>query len=191
MRKIGVVLLMLLFLAGVAGCGSGEQDATAEKSVTIVVPRGLVGEQSDEEIKANAEEEDITVSIGDDDTVTYTMTPEKQQELLLSYKNHFEENIQTILDDGEIPGLMSVSYNDDMSAFEVTVNRDVFQAENGEEQLGLIYSAGTSYQLYAGRSEEDIDVVVTLLDQATNDAFATFSMREVFNSQQSPGDNAD
>lgn len=191
MKKLGIILLWLL-MVGVAGCGSGEPDTSAEeKTVTVTVPRNVIGDQSDEEIKENAQSEDISVSIGEDDSVTYTMTPEKQQELLLGFKTHFEESLQTALDNGEVPGLVNVSYNDDMSAFDVTVNREAFQSQNGEEKLGMLYSAGTAYQLYAGRPEEEIDVTVTLLDQATNDAFGTYSMREVFNAQQSPGDNAD
>ena len=191
MKKLGIILLLLL-MVGVAGCGSGEPDTSAEeKTVTVTVPRNVIGDQSDEEIKENTQSEDISVSIGEDDSVTYTMTPEKQQELLLGFKNHFEESLQTALDNGEVPGLVNVSYNDDMSAFDVTVNREAFQSQNGEEKLGMLYSAGTAYQLYAGRPEEEIDVTVTLLDQATNDAFGTYSMREVFNAQQSPGDNAD
>lgn len=191
MKKLGIILLLLL-MVGVAGCGSGEPDTSAEeKTVTVTVPRNVIGDQSDEEIKENAQSEDISVSIGEDDSVTYTMTPEKQQELLLGFKTHFEESLQTALDNGEVPGLVNVSYNDDMSAFDVTINREAFQSQNGEEKLGMLYSAGTAYQLYAGRPEEEIDVTVTLLDQATNDAFGTYSMREVFNAQQSPGDNAD
>lgn len=191
MKKLGIILLLLL-MVGVAGCGSGEPDTSAEeKTVTVTVPRNVIGDQSDEEIEENAQSEDISVSIGEDDSVTYTMTPEKQQELLLGFKTHFEESLQTALDNGEVPGLVNVSYNDDMSAFDVTVNREAFQSQNGEEKLGMLYSAGTAYQLYAGRPEEEIDVTVTLLDQATNDAFGNYSMREVFNAQQSPGDNAD
>ena len=83
MKKLGIILLLLL-MVGVAGCGSGEPDTSAEeKTVTVTVPRNVIGDQSDEEIKENAQSEDISVSIGEDDSVTYTMTPEKQQELLL------------------------------------------------------------------------------------------------------------
>ena len=119
------------------------------------------------------------------------MTPETQQELLLGFKTHFEEEVQSTIDSGDIPGLVHVDYNDTMSAFTVTVNRDNFQTQGGEAQLGLLYSAGTTYQLYAGTEEEAIDVTVTLVDQATQEEFDTTSMRQVFSEQQAPGDNAD
>lgn len=86
---------------------------------------------------------------------------------------------------------MSVSYNDAMSVFTVTVNRAQFQAQDGEDELGILYSTGTAYQLYAGTADEAIDVVVELVDQESGEHFETYSMREAFSAQQSPGDNAD
>lgn len=191
MKKIGTLLLLLLLVAGLTACGSGQAETNAEKTVTVTIPAAMLGDQSHDDIRAMAQAEDIDVHFADDGSVTYTMTPEKQQELLLGFKTHFEENIKTILDSGDLPGLVNVSYNDDMSAFDVTVNRTTFQTENGDDQLGLLYSTGTAYQLYAGRPEEEIDVIVTLLDQETGEAFDTYSMREAFTAQQSPGDNAD
>lgn len=159
--------------------------------MTVDIPRNmLLGSQSDEEIVENAKAEDITVAFSDD-SVTYTMTEETQQALLLGFKTQFEENLQTVLDAGDVPGLVSVSYNDAMSVFTVTVNRAQFQAQDGEDELGILYSTGTAYQLYAGTADEAIDVVVELVDQESGEHFETYSMREAFSAQQSPGDNAD
>lgn len=190
MRKLGIILLFLALLASFSACGSGQPEK-AEKSVTVTIPAAMVGSQDEENIQKQAEAEDMEVTIAEDGSVTYTMTPEKQQELLLGFKTHFEESLTTVLDNGEVPGLVNVDYNDDMSAFTVTVQRDIFDQETGEEELGLLYSAGTAYQLYAGKAEEAIDVAVTLVDQDTKEEYEHFSMREVFNAQQSPGDNAD
>ena len=172
------------------GTEEKEYEARAIIIATGAHPRTLFGTQSDDQIQETAQAEDITATITDD-TVTYQMTPETQQELLLGFKTHFEEEVQSTIDSGDIPGLVHVDYNDTMSAFTVTVNRDNFQTQGGEAQLGLLYSAGTTYQLYAGTEEEAIDVTVTLVDQATQEEFDTTSMRQVFSEQQAPGDNAD
>lgn len=191
MKKIAIIIMTLLLACLLVACGSGEAEP-GEKSVSITVPNAMLGGQSKEEIVDNAKQEDIDVSINEkDDTVTYIMTPEKQQEMLLGFKTNFEENLKTVTDNGDIPGLISVSYNDDMSAFTVVVNRETFQAEQGEDKLGFFYSAGSTYQVYAGHPEEKIDVLVTLVDQATDEEFETLSMRETFDAQQSPGDHAD
>lgn len=190
MKRLGIILLLLLgCLGSFTGCGS--QDAQApEKDVTITVPRAMLEDQSDEEIQKNASAEDMDVAIDADD-VTFTMTEETQQKLLLGLKTQFEESLAAVLDGGEVPGLVNVTYNDDMSIFTVTVNRDQFQMEMEEPQLGLLYSAGTAYQLYAGKDEEAIDVVVDLVAQGDDEPFDSTSMREVFTAQQSPGDDAD
>lgn len=190
MKKIAITIIAILLVGCLTACGSGEVEGD-EKTVTITVPGVIFGTQSDQEIMENAEQEDIDASIDENGTVTYTMTPEKQQELLLGFKTNFEENLTTVTDNGEIPGLVSVSYNDSMSVFTVVVNCEAFQAEQGEDHLGMLYSAGSTYQIYAGKPEEEIDVKVTLVDQNTNETFETISMREAFNAQQSPGDNAD
>ncbi len=190
-KRWSLVCVLLLVVGLLAGCGSQEAAEEAKKTVTVDIPRNmLLGSQSDEEIVENAKAEDITVAFSDD-SVTYTMTEETQQALLLGFKTQFEENLQTVLDAGDVPGLVSVSYNDAMSVFTVTVNRAQFQAQDGEDELGILYSTGTAYQLYAGTADEAIDVVVELVDQESGEHFETYSMREAFSAQQSPGDNAD
>lgn len=189
-KRWSLVCVLLLVVGLLAGCGSQEAAEEAKKTVTVDIPRNMLGSQSDEEIVENAKAEDITVAFSDD-SVTYTMTEETQQALLLGFKTQFEENLQTVLDAGDVPGLVSVSYNDAMSVFTVTVNRAQFQAQDGEDELGILYSTGTAYQLYAGTADEAIDVVVELVDQESGEHFETYSMREAFSAQQSPGDNAD
>ncbi|MEE0435119.1 MAG: hypothetical protein UDB11_06920 [Peptococcaceae bacterium] len=189
-KRWSLVCVLLLVVGLLAGCGSQEAAEEAKKTVTVDIPRNMLGSQSDEEIVENAKAEDITVAFSDD-SVTYTMTEETQQALLLGFKTQFEENLQTVLDAGDVPGLVSVSYNDAMSVFTVTVNRAQFQAQDGEDELGILYSTGTAYQLYAGTADEAIDVVVELVDQESGEHFETYSMREAFSAKQSPGDNAD
>ena len=111
-------------------CGSGDTQESAERSVTITLPRTLFGTQSDDQIQETAQAEDITATITDD-TVTYQMTPETQQELLLGFKTHLKRSTEHI-DSGDIPGLVHVDYNDTMSAFTVTVNRDNFQTQGAK-----------------------------------------------------------
>lgn len=189
-KRWSLVCVLLLVVGLLAGCGSQEAAEEAKKTVTVDIPRNMLGSQSDEEIVENAKAEDITVAFSDD-SVIYTMTEETQQALLLGFKTQFEENLQTVLDAGDVPGLVSVSYNDAMSVFTVTVNRAQFQAQDGEDELGILYSTGTAYQLYAGTADEAIDVVVELVDQESGEHFETYSMREAFSAKQSPGDNAD
>ena len=94
MKRLSMILLALLMAIVMVGCGSGEK--AAEETVTVSLPRELLGSQSDEEIIANGEEEDMEVAIKETENgtrVVYTMSKETQDALLLAYKNHFEETL--------------------------------------------------------------------------------------------------
>lgn len=191
MKRLGIIVLTVLLSIGVlAGCGSQETQTPEEKNVTITVPRDMFADESEEEIRdrAAAEGMDVTIDAAD---VTFTMTAETQQKILLGIKTQFEEDLAAVLDNGEVPGLLEVTYNDEMSVFTVTVAPDQFQMDMEEPQLGLLYSTGTAYQLYAGKDEEAIDVTIELVAQGDTEPYESFSMREVFTAQQSPGDNSD
>lgn len=191
MKRLGIIVLTVLLSIGVlAGCGSQETQAPAEKDVTITVPRDMFADQSEEEIRDRAAAEGMDAAIDAAD-VTFTMTAETQQKILLGIKTQFEEDLAAVLDNGEVPGLLEVTYNDEMSVFTVTVAPDQFQMDMEEPQLGLLYSTGTAYQLYAGKDEEAIDVTIELVAQGDTEPYDSFGMREVFTAQQSPGDNSD
>lgn len=191
MKRLGIIVLTVLLSIGVlAGCGSQETQTPEEKNVTITVPRDMFADESEEEIRDRAAQEGMDVAIDAAD-VTFTMTAETQQKILLGIKTQFEEDLAAVLDNGEVPGLLEVTYNDEMSVFTVTVAPDQFQMDMEEPQLGLLYSTGTAYQLYAGKDEEAIDVTIELVAQGDTEPYDSFSMREVFTAQQSPGDNSD
>lgn len=191
MKRLGIIVLTVLLSIGVlAGCGSQETQTPEEKNVTITVPRDMFADESEEEIRDRAAQEGMDVAIDAAD-VTFTMTAETQQKILLGIKTQFEEDLAAVLDNGEVPGLLEVAYNDEMSVFTVTVAPDQFQMDMEEPQLGLLYSTGTAYQLYAGKDEEAIDVTIELVAQGDTEPYDSFSMREVFTAQQSPGDNSD
>lgn len=191
MKRLGIIVLTVLLSIGVlAGCGSQETQTPEEKNVTITVPRDMFTDESEEEIRDRAAAEGMDAAIDAAD-VTFTMTAETQQKILLGIKTQFEEDLAAVLDNGEVPGLLEVTYNDEMSVFTVTVAPDQFQMDMEEPQLGLLYSTGTAYQLYAGKDEEAIDVTIELVAQGDTEPYDSFSMREVFTAQQSPGDNSD
>ncbi|MDO4280682.1 MAG: hypothetical protein Q4C56_03540 [Peptococcaceae bacterium] len=191
MKKWLLAFILLLFVGGMTACASEEATAVKAQTVTITVPRGLLAGQTNQEIEKNAQDEDISVHINDDDTITYKMTEEKQQELLLGYKTHFEEVLQKDMDDGKLPGVVDVTYSDDMKTFDVSVNASAYQAEGGRLDMDLFYSTGTGYQLFSGIDEKSIDVQVNIIDQDSGQTIDTMSMRESFVNEQSPGDGAD
>ena len=193
MKKWSVLLIVMLILSTLVGCGSKPaKEAEGVPNVTIEIPRNMLPNQSDEEIITNAENENIEVSIKDDDEmIVYKMTEEKQQELLLSYKTNFEELLQKDIDQGKLMGVVDISYDENMTEFQVLVNSDVFKAADNEEEMEWLYTTGTGCQLFAGIPEESIDVKISVVDQDSNEEIEHYSMRESFFDQQYQADGAD
>lgn len=189
MKKCCAVLCMLVFIGTFAGCGE-EKPTDAAPSVTIQIPREIISVKDDAEIVEAAKDEGMEASV-DEDVVTYKMTPEKQQELLLSYKTGFEEQIPKVIDDGTIPGMVDVTYNEDMTEFTLLVDAEIFDSTMDGMGFGIFYTTGMGYQLYAGVPDEQIDVHVIVMDQDNKHQISEFSMREVFAQHQAPGDDSD
>lgn len=188
MKRWCAMLLVLLLAGTVVGCG--KEETNANLAVTIELPREMIDIEGDEALVAKAQKEGMEASVADG-VVTYHMTPERQQEILLSYKTTFEEELPTVIDQGMIPGALDISYNDDMTEFTVTADAEVFDVSMNGMPLGILYTTGMGYQLYAGVPDEKIDVRVRIVDQATKEELGQFSMREVFAQQQVPGDDSD
>ena len=181
MKKWSLAFIVMCVLGCLVGCGTKPaEEAEPVANVTIEIPRSMLAEQSDEEVIAHAADEDIDVTITDDETIVYKMSEEKQQELLLSYKTNFEALLQSDMDQGKLMGVVDVSYDENMTEFKLWVNKAVFDAADNQEELGWIYSTGTGCQLFAGIPEESIDVKIIVMDQDSKEEIETYSMRESF-----------
>lgn len=192
MKKITALMLALLLAVALIGCGSGEEQATTDETVTVSLPRELLGGQSDDEIVANAQEEKMEARIEETDAgirVVYTMSKETQDALLLAYKTHFEEMLAQNMQDGSLPGVEDVSYADDMTSFDVLVDRDVYEQNINQIDMNLFFVTGTTYQFYAGGEEDEINVVVRIRDKNGEDIIDELNMRDSVASQQAVGED--
>lgn len=192
MKKITALMLALLLAVALIGCGSGEEQVATDETVTVSLPRELLGGQSDDEIVANAQEEKMEASIEETDAgirVVYTMSKETQDALLLAYKTHFEEMLAQNMQDGSLPGVEDVSYADDMTSFDVLVDRDVYEQNINQIDMNLFFVTGTTYQFYAGGEEDEINVVVRIRDKNGEDIIDELNMRDSVASQQAVGED--
>lgn len=185
-KKICIGLLIISLIVG-AGCGQQETAPSKEDMVHITVAREFVGSKSDDEIRAEAKEQGIQVELNKDkQTVTYSLTKIQQNELLLSYKNAFEENLDKeralAKKDPQANALSfikSLNYNDDMSEFSLVCQGKHFDQIEASEFARFLFEKGIAYQVYAGKKREDIDVKVHFVDENKQALYDT-TLRESF-----------
>lgn len=144
------------------------EELKAEKnllSVEVTLPASLVkdGEaELDEEAKEAGVKE---ITKNEDGSITMKMTKEAHKELLGSIKESVDESNKEIIADKEnYPSIESITYNDDLTEFTVSVDSASF---NGLESFVAIafYMEGNIYQALNAVPEDEINTTVNFVDK--------------------------
>ena len=140
-----------------------------QKKVEITLPSSLVGDSEatlDEEAKAAGVTE---VTKNEDGSVTLKMTEEAHQNLLNEIKTGIDESIQEILQDKEnYPSFDSITYNDEVTEFDVNVDASVY---GGLESFVVIalYVEGNMYQSLNAVPEDQLKTIVNFKNKDTGE----------------------
>lgn len=144
------------------------EELKAEKnllSVEVTLPASLVkdGEaELDEEAKEAGVKE---ITKNEDGSITMKMTKEAHKELLGSIKESVDESNEEIIADKEnYPSIESITYNDALTEFTVSVDSASF---NGLESFVAIafYMEGNIYQALNAVPEDEINTTVNFVDK--------------------------
>lgn len=138
-------------------------------NVSINLPADLFEGQTKEEIEAAGREEGmLSTTVQPDGSVTYTMTPEKQQELKGQYKTLVDETIRAYTmgaEDGP-RSYRNITYNGRMNRFDIKVDPNVYKSSQTDSlYMAAFYLLGAYYQAFDGIPRDQIDVAVNLYDQ--------------------------
>ena len=144
-------------------------------------PGGEVVKPTQEELQASVNEEgfDIDVTINSDDTVTYRMSRAEYSRFKKRLKEGLDEGIQDAIN-SESAVFKSVTYSEDFREFKVVVNRSEY--ENSFSSFGFgfgILISASFYQAFTGVDEGDRYVVISYVDEQTNEVFDTYDSREI------------
>lgn len=132
-----------------------------------------------EEIQASLDKEgrNIQATVNDDGTVTYRMSRGEFDRFKADLKAGVDESIQEAINE-ESNIYKSVTYNDDMSEFEVVVDRNALENSFSFFGFGLLFSAGF-YQAFTGVDEGKRFVLINYVDEKTGKVFDTYDSREM------------
>lgn len=147
-------------------------------TVEVTIPASFFEDETPEEIQAGAVDSGmISCTINDDSSVTYKMSKAKHRELMASLKEQIDSSIDDMLHGDEaIASFQSVKYNNDMSEFNIYVDKTLYSDWDSFYMLAF-YMLGGYYQAFDGVPSEDIDVIVKFIDQATEEVLDTGSYK--------------
>lgn len=220
MRKIIALIMAFAMLLSLCACGGEteapaepvpgseapaapgkrdeESDAPAQSievdeklfNVELTIPASFFEDETEEDIKANAEEQGIKKCvINDDGSVTYTMSKDKQAELLEEMKTSAQESFASLLEGEEaVASFVDIQYNDDLSEFNITVNDhySVWDAFYGF----TFYLVGAYYQIFDGADPDTLDVIVNFVDES-GEVKDTMSYREFMDNSEATGEESE
>ena len=148
-------------------------------TVDLRIARSLLdpdGTLTDEDIVSAAGEKGIAAVV-DEDAVIYTVTKPQRDQMLAEMRSSAQKAIDDMIAD-ESNSITGVEVNDAMTTFRVSV--DGARYSQLESLLALaFYIQGALYQQFDGVSQDEIDVTVQFVDDATETVLNTGSYQEM------------
>ncbi len=137
------------------------------KDITITVPNYGTEESTTEESTTDLPEAKETVTNSDGST-SYTLDKKQQKKWKKYLKNSFDDYIKQILDDDNYPNVDNITYNDDMTEFEIQLtSSDLAPSEYFIGFLPLLMAP--TYQQVNGVPEKDVDYKLVVKDSSNGE----------------------
>lgn len=205
MKKTLVVSLLLIIAAtSVIGCSSKDtndkesvkNNVNVEESkdvfstkenlfnIEVTLPSNLFENQDmsaiEQEAKANGVHD---VKINDDGSVTYKMDKSTHKNLLKELKSGVDESIEEALNDKEaFRSFSEITYNDDLTEFNILVDASLFNPFEGISALGY-YLMGNMYQAMNCVKTEDINTTVNFINKDTKEIIESGNSKDLVDTE--------
>lgn len=193
MRSARGKILAAALLFGVlscAGCGRETEEAPKKQEETAEeIPESSSSEIGgsievtqdlpDREISVPEYLKDNTGSAEDTEETPKRLSGEEQAEEARQIADHIEESIDQVLTDKDYyPNITGISVNPECTEFNVTLSgREISLYEN-VLPLSLCI-VGDKFQLYQGKSEDELMTVVNYIDEETGEIFQTINSEDI------------
>lgn len=181
MKRIFAMALALVMIFGLCTCGAEPADG---ELTTVKLPISFFGETPPEEIIAGAEKNGYeSCLVTEDGFVLYTMTKGRHEEECSRLKKELQSSVDSLLRGSDkVESFRDIVCAEDFSTFEIRVDGKKFTIVDSLYGMGFM-ATGAYYQMYAGKDAEKVDVVVTFVDDATDEILDTASYREIMSAE--------
>ena len=126
--------------------------------VEITLPPDFVGEATQEELDAAAEEVGVhSIILNEDGSATYLMSKKQHEQLLAETADSINQSLEKMIGSEETPNITAVTAKDDFTHFTVTTT----STELGlSESMSVIsfYLYGGMYGIFSGNTPDNIHV---------------------------------
>lgn len=174
MKKWMLCALCLVFLLSIAGCGSAAK-AAPEELITLTLTPQYARDVTDAWLDENVDTVFQSFQRHADGSIVLNMTPEQYAGYVETIRLGILSAAQSMVENDR-NNITDISFNDDFSAIQVTVNTDTLlpsdaDSANTFSAYGRFYHYLTTQQyLTTGLEDglEDYSVAITYLDAAGN-----------------------
>lgn len=177
MKKLTQCVLCLVFLLSIAGCGSPSKAAQApEELITLTLTSQYANGITDAWLDANTGTDFQSFERKADGSIVLKMTTEQYANYMETIRLGILSAAQSMVANDQ-NHITDISFNDNFSAFQVTVKTDTLQRSDADSAYymftayGRFYHYLTTQQLLTTGLEdglEDYTVAFTYLDAAGN-----------------------
>lgn len=128
-------------------------------NVELTIPADYIGESTQEELTATAEEEGYkSIKLNEDGSATYTMTKAQHKEMLNEMKKDMDKSLEEMINSEENPNIISIEVNDNYTEYKIiTTNEEIGISETFLTYTLQLY--GAMYGVFSGENETDINVI--------------------------------
>ena len=144
-----------------AAADDSAQSIEADKGlldVTITIPADFVGESTQEDLDALAEENGFkSVTLNEDGTATYVMGKSKHNELMQEISDEIDAGLEEMVGSEEFPSITAIEANDDYTQFRVTIESETLGL-NESLSVMAFYLYGGMYHAFNGTQIENVNV---------------------------------
>lgn len=141
-------------------------------TIDITLPADFTEGLTQEALEQTVTEQGfLSATLNEDRTVTYTMTQARHSELLAELRESVQDSVDALIaPDAEI--YRSVSFNDDLTEFTVSVNAENFTGESPGLEFALGFQA-SFYYIFSGANPDDQTIEIVYVDADTGETIAT------------------
>ena len=127
-------------------------------NVEITLPSDFVGDATQDELDAAAEEVGVhSITLNEDGSATYVMSKKQHEQLLAETADSINQSLEKMVGSEETPNITAVTAKDDFTHFTVTTT----STELGlSESMSVIsfYMYGGMYGIFSGHTPDNIHV---------------------------------